>query len=206
LTVDTVDFTLSSTSGTIIVVPGVVPSGNGLLAAPNQSSAAPETAVLFVNAVLGFTGSINVSCQTQNPYVTCFMTPTSVCFVATANASCSNTATTAAVVVAVETPATLPLGYSFGNTAELRTSATRTVLAFLPFGVLAFCVRRRRRLSKALWMLMVITAVSVGMTGCGGNQIAFYTPIPTGPQTVTVTATYPATGVARSYTLPINID
>jgi peptidoglycan/LPS O-acetylase OafA/YrhL len=134
------------------------------------------------------------------------MTPTSVCFVAAANSSCSNTATTAAVVVAVETPATLPLGYSFGNTAELRTSVTRTVLAFLPFGVLAFCVRRRRRLSKALWMLMVISAVSAGMTGCGGNQVNFYTPIPTGPQTVTVIATYPTTGVTRSYTLPINID
>jgi hypothetical protein len=206
LTVDAVDFNLSTTAGTMIVIPGVVPSGNGLLAAPNQSTSAPETAVLDVNALNGFTGSVNLSCQPQNSYITCFMTPTSVCFASSATAACSNTASSAAIVLAVETPATLPLGYSFGNTAELRTTATRTALAFLPFGVLAFCVRRRRRLSKALWMLMMVAAVGAGMIGCGGNQVDFYTPVPTGPQSVTVIATNPATGAQRSYAFPINID
>jgi ABC-type Mn2+/Zn2+ transport system permease subunit len=87
------------------------------------------------------------------------------------------------------------------------------VLAFLPFGILAFCVRRRRRLSKALWMLIAIAAVSAGMSGCGGNQVDFYTAVPTGPQTVTVTAayTYVSTAptepaVSRSYVMPININ
>jgi hypothetical protein len=208
LLVDYPDFTLTSTTGPVVVIPGVVPSGNGLLPAPNQSTAAPETAVLFVNGVLGFAGQVTLSCPQQlngtvyyPAYITCFMTPTAVSITASAK--------TAATVVAIETPATLPLGYKF-NTAELRTSATRTVLAFLPFGVLAFCVRRRRRLSKALWMLMIVSAIGAGMTGCGGNQVDFYTAVPTGPQTVTVTATWQGNATepaaTRSFVVPINID
>jgi hypothetical protein len=192
----------------ILINPGTVPSGNGLPAAPNQSTAYPESAVLFVNTVLGFTGSISLSCTTQNPsYVTCFMTPTTVCFASTSSPACTNTATSAATVVAIETPATLPLGF-FGQT---RISPTKTMLAFLPFGVLAFCVRRRGRLSKALWMLIAIVGVGAVMTGCGGNQVAFYTPVPSGPQTVTVTATYLGNGgtqpaEARSFAVPIAIE
>jgi hypothetical protein len=208
LLVDYPDFTLTSTTGPVVVIPGVVPSGNGLLPAPNQSTAAPETAVLFVNGVLGFAGQVTLSCPQQlngtvyyPAYITCFMTPTAVSITASAK--------TAATVVAIETPATLPLGYKF-NTAELRTSATRTVLAFLPFGVLAFCVRRRRRLSKALWMLMIVSAIGAGMTGCGGNQVDFYTAVPTGPQTVTVFATWQGSATepaaTRSFVVPINID
>jgi hypothetical protein len=200
LLVDNPDFTLTSTTGPVTVIPGVVPSGNGLLPAPNQSTAAPETAVLFVNGVLGFAGQVTLSCAPQNPsYVSCFMTPPAVSVTASSK--------TAATVVAIETPATLPLGFKL---SELRTSATRTVLAFLPFGILAFCVRRRRRLSKALWMLMIVSAIGAGMTGCGGNQVDFYTAVPTGPQTVTVTATWQGSATepaaTRSFVVPINID
>jgi sugar lactone lactonase YvrE len=205
LVVDNPDFTLTSSTGPVLINPGTVPSGNGLPIAPNQLSAYPQSAVLFVNAVLSFTGSVSLSCTTQNPtYVTCFMTPTSVCFATTSSASCTNTAATAATVVAVETPTNLPLGF-FGQT---RTSATKTVLAFLPFGVLAFCVRRRRRLSKALWMLITIAAISASMSGCGGNQVAFYTPVPTGAQSVTVTASVGTGGsqVTRSFVVPIAIE
>jgi sugar lactone lactonase YvrE len=212
LIVDNPDFTLTSATGPITVIPGVVPSGNGLLSAPNQNSSSPETAVLFVNKVLGFVGQVSLSCQTQNPsYVSCFMTPQSVCFATTSSTACTNTGASAATVLAVQTPATLPLGFKFSSNSRPGMSATRTVLAFLPFGFLAFCVRRRRRLSKALWMLIAITAVSVGMSGCGGNQVSFYTPIPTGPQTVTVTATYLGNGgsqpsATRSFVVPININ
>jgi hypothetical protein len=194
----------------VVVIPGVVPSGNGLLSAPNQSTAAPETAVLFLNAILGFTGSVSLSCQTQNPsYVSCFMTPTTVCFATTSSAACTNTSSTAATVVAIQTPATLPLG--FFNSSQAHFSAGKTALAFLPFGVLAFCVRRRRRLSKTLWMLIAFAAIGAGMSGCGGNQVNFYTPIPTGPQSVTVTATYLGNGTTqpaatRSFVVPIAID
>jgi hypothetical protein len=200
LLVDYPDFTLTSTTGPIAINPGTVPSGNGLLAAPNQSTAFPETAVLFINGILGFAGQVTLTCAPQSPsYVSCFMTPPAV--------SVSSSTKTAATVIAVETPATLPLGF---KTSELRTSATRTVLAFLPLGVLAFCVRRRRRLSKLLWMLMIASAIGVGMTGCGGNQVDFYTAVPTGSQTVTVTATWPGNATqpagTRSFVVPINID
>jgi sugar lactone lactonase YvrE len=211
LVVDNPDFTLTSATGPVIIVPGVVPSQNGLLALPNQNASFPESAVLFVNAVLGFTGQVTLDCKTQNPsYVSCFVAPQTVCFATTSSSVCTNTALTAATVLAVQTPATLPLGFKFGS-AQLRTSATRTVLAFLPFGVLAFCLRRRRRLSRALWMLMVVSAVGAGMSGCGGNQVAFYTPVPTGPQIVTVTATYVGNGASqpagtRQFVVPIAID
>ena len=200
LLVDYPDFTLTSTTGPIPINPGTIPSGNGLLPAANQSTAFPETAVLFINGVLSFSGQVTLACAPQNPsYVSCFMTPPAV--------SVTSSAKTAATVIAVETPATLPLGFKL---SEFRTSATRTVLAFLPLGVLAFCVRRRRRLSKALWMLMVVSAIGAGMTGCGGNQVAFYTPVPTGAQTVTVTATWVGSSTepagTRSFVVPITID
>jgi hypothetical protein len=209
LLVDYPDFFLTSNTGPVAINPGTVPSGNGLLPAPNQSTAYPETAVIFINQILGFVGSVNVTCSPQSPaYTTCFMTPPSVCFAASSSAACTNTSKSAATVVAVQTPATLPLGF---KTSELRTAATRTVLAFLPFGVLAFCVRRRRRLSKALWVLMMVSAIGAGMTGCGGNQVNFYTPVPTGPQTVTVTASGignsgQTTNLTRSFVVPLNID
>ena len=208
LIADTPDFFLSSNTGPVAINPGTVPSGNGLLSAPNQSSAYPETAVLFVTAINGFIGTVNLSCTTQSSYVSCFMTPLSVCFASSSSLACPNTATTAATVVAISTPATLPLGF---KTSQVQTSATKTVLAFLPFGVLAFCVRRRRRLSNALWMLIGIVAIGAGMTGCGGNSVAFYTPIPTGPQSVTVTASYPGNGSnqpaeTRQFVVPIAID
>ena len=214
LLVDYPDFTLTSTTGPVTIIPGVVPGGGtnngGLLPAPNQSTAAPEVAVLFINQLLSFNGVVTLTCSPQNPsYVFCFMQPTTVCFQGAAAPApgCTNTSKTAATAVAIYTPATLPLGF---NTAGLRTSATRTVLAFLPLGVLAFCVRRRRRLSKALWMLMAISAIGAGMTGCGGNYVSFYTAVPTGPQTVTVNATWSGNASepagTRSFVVPINID
>jgi sugar lactone lactonase YvrE len=209
LIVDNPDFFLTSATGPVAIDPGVVPSGNGLLTAPGQSTAFPETAVLTITAVDGFVGSVSLSCQTQNPsYISCFMTPLSVCFATTSSAACTNTATTAASVVAISTPASLPLGF---KTSQVQTSATKTVLAFVPFGFLAFCVRRRKRLSKVLWMLIAVAAVGAGITGCGGNQVDFYTPIPTGPQSVIVTATYVGNGgsqpaATRQFVVPINID
>lgn len=89
---------------------------------------------------------------------------------------------------------------------------SKTVLAFLPFGVLAFCVRRRRRLSQMLWMLIAIAAVGAGLQGCGGNQVDFYTPVPTGPQTVVITAVFTGNAAlnipaeTRSFVVPISIN
>jgi hypothetical protein len=140
-------------------------------------------------------GPINVACTTSHPsYISCFMTPTQSCLTTgtnqcapqqlSAGTNGANGVTTSTVTLAVSTPVSLPIGF---NTSQVRTVATRTALAFLPFGVLAFCVRRRRRLSQVLWMLIAICAVSAGMIGCGGNNSTLYTPIPTGNQNVVVT-------------------
>ena len=152
--------------------------------------------------------------MTQHPsYVSCFAGQLIVVNGATQPVPYATVVngSTVAVVFDVSTPVTLPLG--FNTTSQLRTTATRPVLAFLPFGVLAFCVRRRRRLSKALWMLIAIAAVSVGMSGCGGNTVDVVTEIPTGPQTVTVNASYTAVtsvptepSVTRSFVVPITIN
>jgi len=107
------DFTLTSTTGPISVVPGTVPSGNGLPSAPNQSSANPQSAILSIGGVLGFTGTVNLSnCVTQHPsYVSCFVGQLIVVNGATQPvpyATVVNGATVA-VVFDVSTPATLPL-------------------------------------------------------------------------------------------------
>jgi sugar lactone lactonase YvrE len=217
LIIDNPDFTITSATGPISIIPGNIPNGNGLPAAPNQNTSNPQSTILQIGGVLSFSGQVNLTCTPQNPsYVNCFVGQVVVVNSATTfvpYATLSN-GSTVAVIFDVSTPATEPLGFNTGTTTgQLRTFTTRTVLAFLPFGVLAFCVRRRRRLSKALWMLIAIAAVSVGMSGCGGNQVDFYTPIPTGPQTVTVTGTYTAITSAptiptetRSFVVPITIN
>jgi hypothetical protein len=197
LIVDALDFTVTSATGPLNIIPGVAPSGDGLPPAANQNSAAPGTAAIQVNGVLGFSGNVNINCTTQNSYVNCVMYPPIVTI------SSSGSGVTQTTILAVSTPASLPLAFT---PTQLSTSATHTVLAFLPFGVLAFCVRRRRRLSKALWTLIAIVAVGAGMSGCGSNYTDFYTPIPTGPQTVSVIASSSSAGVSRTFVVPININ
>jgi hypothetical protein len=234
--VDTPDFSMiSNTNGVptslVQVFPGCLPSGNGLpsVVQSNYCSVAssfPGTAVYTVYSLEGEVGAVTFSCLPignpySNPpvlppagavptltpasYIQCSMTPNSLTL--TSNGTLTS-------VLSVWTPATEPVNYNFYSQIPTRGSAT--VLAFLPLGVLAFCFRRRRRLSKALWMLFAIAAVSAGMSGCGGNQVDFYTPIPAGEQYVTVTITGQSSPVnppaptaptyTRQYTVPIYID
>jgi sugar lactone lactonase YvrE len=204
LTVDNADFTftqvtvstggvVSPFSGTTVVSPGVLPGGNAGVS--GEQSGTPEQATVSLQPVLGMSGTVLLSCLPQNPsYVTCTIAPPSV----TLSASSSAAVTT--IIVSVSTPATLPLGFNFS-----------TGVAFVPLGLLAFCTRRRRKLSKALWMLVGLVAISMGMTACGGsNTVAFFTPIPAGVQYVTVTATgtSPTTNtiVSRSFPMQINVQ
>jgi len=214
LVVDNMDFTMTDTlTSPLNVSPGIVPSQNGLPALPNQSSSNAESTIVTIGGFNSFVGNIVLTCASSAPtYLSCFIGQLQV---VNNGVQTSNTVTMAvsndtglAVVFSAQTPAQLPIG--FNTTAQLRTTATRTVLAFLPFGILAFCVRRRRRLSKALWMLIAIAMVSVGMSGCGGNLVDFYTPVPLGPQSVVITGAYtntttPSLSVTRTLTIPINI-
>jgi hypothetical protein len=207
LTVDNADFTLfqvqvsttasatvSPFSGTTVIAPGVLPGGNSSVA--GESSGTPEQANASLTPFLSMSGTILLTCAPQNPsYVTCTINPPSE----TVSASTSTAITS--IVVSVSTPATLPLGFNFS-----------TGVAFVPLGFIAFCTRRRRRkLSKVLWMLVGLVAISMGMTACGGgNSVAFFTPIPAGTQYVVVTATgtSPTTNtvVSRSFPMEITIQ
>jgi sugar lactone lactonase YvrE len=255
--VDDADFVMTSTTGVLSIVPGVTPSGNGLLSAPGQNSSYPGSAAIVVTSLLSETGTVNVSCLpignpifatvtagssvltavsinstlatgqtitaagiptgatitainviagtvtlsapatasainviigyitpppanagTAQSYIQCSMTPPALTL--TANGTSTS-------VLSVFTPATEPIGYQYFS--KVRMPGSETVLAFLPLGMLAFCMRRRRRLSKALWMLFAIAVFTVGMSGCGGNLVDFYAPVPQGQQYVQVTAT-----------------
>jgi sugar lactone lactonase YvrE len=209
LTIDNADFVLSTTTTIITVVPGTTPSGNGLPTAVGQNSAAPGSALITITPLLSETGVINLTCAPQNPtYESCSMTPSYVTL-GTTSSACPSASGSCYSVLSISTPAQLPLGFNL-NTSKVGSSTTRTVWAFLPFGVLALCIRRRRKLSKALWMLAAIAAVSVGMSGCGSNQVSLYTPVPTGLQSVTVTATGTGitdqTSLTRSYSIGVLIQ
>ena len=132
LIVDNPDFTLTSTTGPISVVPGNVPSGNGLPSAPNQSSANPQSAIISIGGVLSFTGSIGLTCTTQHPsWVFCTVEQ----FVVNANGqvlpatnvavpcvapACASTTSTVPFVFSVFTYATEPLGFNHVSTAVFR--------------------------------------------------------------------------------------
>jgi hypothetical protein len=207
VTVDNVDFTVSSTTSPISIAPGVIPGGNSAIA--GEAAATPQQATITVSSILSFTGTVQLSCVPQNPsYVTCTLAPAAVTVPAPASGSTTASITS---IASISTPATLPLGFNFGTTsASLRHPLSKTMWAFLPLGALAFCLRRRRRLSKALWMLLAAVVMTAGLNGCGGNSVAYFTPVPAGPQTVTVFAsgTSPTTNtvVTRSFTITINIQ
>jgi hypothetical protein len=193
----------------MIVTPGAVPSGYGI---GGVGGGGTQTALLYLGGINTFVGTVNLTCTPSVSYATCFAGQVSVVNGVTTlspYAVVTLALPTAAVTFDAATPLTLPIGY-FG-TNQLRTTATRTVLAFLPLGLLAFCVRRRRRLSKALWMLIAIVAVGTVMSGCGGTNVQFYSPVPTGPQSVTVTATYNSITLGqptttRTFVVPIVIN
>jgi hypothetical protein len=156
------------------------------------------TNVVFTYAVPPPTGATTV--LTAQSYIQCLVTPPTLTL---------TSGGTLTAVLSVSTPASEPLGFNFYSMVPTKGSAT--VLAFLPLGIFAFCMRRRRRLSKALWMLVIIALVSVGMSGCGGNTVSFYSPIPFGPQYVTVyvsgtSITAPNPTLLRSFTVEINIQ
>ncbi len=216
LVVDNPDFSFTASNSAALplpVIPGNIPNGNGLPSQPNQNSSDPQSLIIEVGGINSFVGTINLTCVPNNPgYESCFVGQITVVNGAPSlipYATVTTGSQTVPVIFDVKTPATLPLGYN--SVGQLRTTATRTVLAILPFGVLAFCVRRRRRLSKALWMLIAIAVVGTVMSGCGGNNVSFYTPVPTGQDSVTVNATYtsitPAQPtVTRTFVVPIIID
>jgi hypothetical protein len=178
------------------------------------------TYTVTVSSLIAQTGVVNFSClPIGNPYSNPVVPPptgaTSLPLSPSSYIQCALSPNpslslaaggTTSATLTVSTPLSEPLGFNFYSMVPTKGSATMATL--LPLGILAFCMRRRRRLSKALWMLLAIAVVSVGMSGCGGNTVSFYSPIPIGPQYVTVYATGNSitgnTPLLRSLT--VNID
>jgi sugar lactone lactonase YvrE len=190
LIVDEPDYTVTSTTTPILIVPGITPGGNASVA--NEEAAAPEQATISIAPILGSTATVNLTCTVPESYITCTLSPTSVTLTGK---------TTLTSTVSISTPSTLPINYTSSNAKSTRGA----VLALLPAGLLTLIplFRRRRKLWK---MLLIVTAFTplIVSSGCGGNQVKFYTPVPAGPTTVVVTGTNGS--VSRSFTISINIQ
>jgi sugar lactone lactonase YvrE len=221
LLVDYADFNVVASSSPMQVLPGTVPGGISSIA--NQSATYPQYEPVAINSIQGYTTSatniVNVTCTTSAPsWLTCGLSLTNSATFGLSNPvspatiggtsqnltlssstkfSGSSTFTCTSctgLYLQVYAPLTLPVNFF---STEVRGSGTKTVLSFLPLGALVFIPlawKSRRRFSKILWMLLALTAISVGTSACQNNSVEFYTPVPLGNQTVTVTAIGPGTG------------
>jgi sugar lactone lactonase YvrE len=193
LIVDQADFTVISTTTPIQVAPGIVPGG--VATATGEQAATPEIANVYIAPILGSTAVVNLTCAVPASYITCTLTPATITL---------NGKTTQISVVAVSTPATLPVNF----TAQNRPSVRSVVFALtMPVALLTllplFRRKRRMQISKLLFLFVALIAL-INATGCGGNLVKFFTPVPAGPTQVTVTGTSGST--SRSFVVPISIQ
>ena len=190
LIVDQPDFSVTSTTSPILIVPGITPGGNATIA--NEQAATPEQALVSVAPILGSTATVTLTCTAPETYITCTLSPTSLTMAGT---------TIQTSTVSVSTPATL----ATNSTESIAKPVRDIAFALLPVGLLTLIptYRRRRKLSQ-----IVLTLVAFGLlitsSGCGGNLVKFFTPVPAGPSSVVVTGTSGST--SRSFTIPINIQ
>ena len=174
------DFTVVAPSNPLAILPGIIPGGNQNV--PGQSAATPEQATITFNPLQGYTGTVNITCTSPSSYVTCALSATSVVMAGT---------TPQTVVISVSTPATLPIDYAASLGRFERASDPR--LCMIPLGLLALLPlagARRKRLTRYVWALVGTAILGLGLSGCSPvNLVKFYTPIPRGDQTLTITAT-----------------
>jgi sugar lactone lactonase YvrE len=190
LIVDQPDFTVTSTTSPILIVPGITPGGNASVT--NEEAAAPEQADIFVAPILGYTTTVNLTCTAPASYITCAISPTSLTLTGT---------TTLTATVSVSTPGTLPPT----STSSIARPGCDIAYALLPAGLLTLIplFRRRRKMWKILLIVAAFAPLITG-SGCGGNRVQVFTPVPAGPSSVVVTGT--SGTVSRSFTIPLNIQ
>jgi hypothetical protein len=193
LIVDGADFTITSTTTPIQVAPGVIPGG--VATVTGEQAATPEIANVYIAPILGSTQVVNLTCAVPATYITCTLSPTTVTL---------NGTVTQVSVVSVSTPANLPANY----TAEVRSSGKSVMFAFMMPAALLTLVplfsRKRRLQASRLLLLFVALIALINVTGCGGNLVKFFTPVPAGPTQVTVTGTSGTT--SRSFVIAVDIQ
>jgi hypothetical protein len=189
LIIDQADYSVTSTTSPILIVPGIIPGGSATIA--GEQAATPEQAAVFVAPILGSTATVNLTCAVPASYITCTLSPTSLTLSGT---------TVQSSTVSVSTPATLPLGYK----SSIDRPSRGIAYAVLP-GLLALLplYRKRRKLSQVLLVVFAF-GLLITASGCGGNLVQFFTPVPAGPTSVVVTGTNGTS--SRSFTIPINIQ
>ena len=200
--VDHPDFFLTAPTSPLVVIPGTLPGGNQTIT--GESAANPEQATVTITPILNYTGTITVTCSSPSTYVSCGFTNIASTSIAPSASVVINTATAQTTTLNVQTAATLP-----ASTSLLRQpSRVDYTLAFLPFGVLAvlpFAGARRKKLTRYVWLLVLFFAMGFGLSGCTTtNLVKFYTPVPEGLQTMTITATDGT--ITQSFTMTISIQ
>ena len=203
IVVDRPDFFLTAPTTPLVVIPGTLPGGNATIT--GESAANPEQATVTITPILNYTGTITVSCSSPSSYVSCGFTNIASTSIAPTASVIVNTATAQTTTLNVQTAATLPTNFTSSLRRPTRGDYT---LAFLPFGVLAvlpFAGARRKKLTRCVWLLVLFFAMGFGLSGCTTtNLVKFYTPVPEGLQTMTITATDGT--ITQSFTMTISIQ
>jgi sugar lactone lactonase YvrE len=201
--VDHPDFFLTAPTSPLVVIPGTLPGGNQTIT--GESAANPEQATVTITPILNYTGTVTVSCASPSSYVSCGFTNIASTSIGSTASVTINTATAQTTTLNVQTAATLPANY----TGSLRRpSKVDYTLAFLPFGMLAmlpFVRARRKKLTRYVWLLVLFFAMGFGLSGCTTtNLVKFYTPVPEGVQSLTITATDGT--ITQTFTMSISIQ
>jgi sugar lactone lactonase YvrE len=203
IVVDKPDFFLTAPTSPLVILPGVIPGGNATIT--GESASNPEQATITLTPVLNYTGTITLSCSSPSSYVSCGFTNIASTSIASTASVTINTATAQTATLNVQTPATLPTNFTG---ALRRPSKGDYALAMLPFGILAmlpFARARRHKLTRYVWLVALFFAMSLGLTGCTAtNLVKFYTPVPEGLQTLTLTATDGT--ITQTFTMSISIQ
>ena len=192
LIVDVADFVVTSTTSPIQVAPGVIPGG--LATAQGEQVATPEQAPVQITPILGSTQVVNLTCAVPASYITCTLSPATV----TMSGTTVQTST-----ISVSTPATLPLT----GKLDMGHAARDVEYAAIPFALLTMIplfLKRRRVLISRLLVALLSVALLVGASGCGGNLVQFFNPVPAGAQQVVITGTSGA--ISRSFTVTVEIQ
>ena len=150
---------------------------------------AHSTIQINIASITGFTDTIALGCLGLPHAGTCTFSPSQVALSANGTASAS---------LVVDTGNPLGSGSGSGS-AALMNPGRGVYLCWLPIGVLAGLLRRRR---GAMLILLVASALAVtgGIAGCGGLSSAATVP---GTYTIQVVGTGQGTGVSETQTITL---
>jgi sugar lactone lactonase YvrE len=180
-----------SNSGQTSISGGVVTQLSMTLNPPTLTMQSKQhgTTTVGLTSLSGFSDTLNLGCVGLPFAATCTFSKTQVALAANGSDT---------VQLTVDTGD--PLGA--GSEASLMSSPSKTLLCFLPIGVLlGFGLRRRKKLLPLL-LLFVTAVLTISTTGCGGLTV---NGTPAGKYTFKVVAVGQVTGVTESQTMTLTV-